>query len=48
MREFILSNANGIRIRIAEYGGIVREINVPDRQGLFEDIVLGFDSMEAY
>ena len=48
MKEFILSNANGIRMRISEYGGVVREINVPDRQGVSEDIVLGFDSMEAY
>ena len=48
MKEFNLSNANGLRIRISEYGGVVREINVPDRQGVSEDIVLGFDSMEAY
>ena len=48
MKEFVLSNSNGVRMRISEYGGVVREINVPDRQGVSEDIVLGFDSMEAY
>ena len=48
MKEFVLSNTNGIRMRISEYGGVVREIIVPDREGLSEDIVLGFDSMEAY
>ncbi|HCR29670.1 MAG TPA: galactose-1-epimerase [Opitutae bacterium] len=48
MKEFVLTNDNGIRMRISEYGGIVREIHVPDRQGVSEDIVLGFDSIEAY
>ena len=48
MKEFVLSNSNGVRMRISEYGGVVREINVPDREGVSEDIVLGFDSMEAY
>ena len=40
MKEFVLSNTNGIRMRISEYGGVVREINVPDREGVSEDIVL--------
>jgi len=48
MKEFTLNNVSGIRMRISEYGGIVREIWVPDRQGRLGDIVLGFDSMEAY
>ncbi len=48
MNEFTLNNANGIRMRISEYGGIVREIWAPDRQGKLGDIALGFDSMEAY
>lgn len=48
MKEFLLKNTNGSRMLISEYGGIVREIWVPDRKGQLEDVALGFGSTEAY
>src|SRR5690606_19553608 len=30
------------------YGGIVTSIRTPDRDGQFDDIVLGYESLEAY
>ncbi|MFO7924106.1 MAG: aldose epimerase family protein [Bacteroidales bacterium] len=45
---FTLKNKNGISAEITNYGGIVTSLNVPDRDGVTADIVLGFDSLEEY
>ena len=45
---YTLTNANGLVARITNYGGIVVELHVPDRQGRLGDIALGFDSLEEY
>jgi len=45
---YTLSNGNGMRARIATYGGIVVSLEVPDRNGVFDDVVLGFDTLEEY
>src|SRR6185436_8693859 len=45
---YTLSNLNGMRARIATYGGIVVSLEVPDRNGVFDDVVLGFDTLEEY
>ena len=41
-------NTNGIEMRVTNYGGIIVSLRTPDAQGEFEDIVLGFDSLEKY
>ncbi|MEM9886020.1 MAG: aldose epimerase family protein [Bacteroidota bacterium] len=46
--QFILTNANGVEIRIINYGGIITHLFVPDREGRLEDVVLGFDTLEKY
>jgi aldose 1-epimerase len=35
-------------MRVTNYGGIILSLRVPDRDGTVEDVVLGFDSLEAY
>ena len=45
---FILKNKNGVEVKITNYGGIITEINVPDKNGKFENICLGFDSYQQY
>ncbi len=45
---YTLTNANGMVVKITNYGGIITEIHVPDRDGKLEDVVLGFDNLEAY
>lgn len=45
---FSLTNANGVELRLTNYGGIVLSVRVPDRNGHFEDVVLGFDTLDAY
>lgn len=43
-----LANANGIEMRVIDYGGIILSLKTPDVRGEFDDIVLGFDSLDAY
>ena len=45
---FSLKNSGGMEARIMTYGGIVVSLNVPDREGKFDDVVLGFDSLAEY
>lgn len=45
---FTLKNANGIELSICTYGGIITSIKTPDKHGDFDDIVLGFDTLEPY
>jgi len=45
---YTLTNANGMVVKITNFGGIITKILVPDRNGKIEDIVLGFDSLKQY
>ncbi|HEY4788620.1 MAG TPA: aldose epimerase family protein, partial [Bacteroidales bacterium] len=45
---YTLTNANGMVVKITNYGGIVTKIMVPDRNGKIENIALGFDSLSQY
>jgi len=45
---FTLTNANGIRSEITDYGGIIVSLCVPDRDGTMKDITLGKDSLQSY
>jgi aldose 1-epimerase len=45
---FLLENVSGMKVGIIEYGGIVVSIDVPDREGRFTNVVLGFDSLDDY
>jgi len=43
-----LINKNGTTIHLTNYGAIVTKIFVADKDGIFENIVLGFDSVSQY
>ncbi len=45
---FTLQNNNGITVKIISYGGIITSLSVPDKHGNFDNIVLGFDSLNEY
>lgn len=45
---FTLTNASGMLVRILDFGGIITEIHVPDRDGVFADVALGFDTLAPY
>jgi aldose 1-epimerase len=38
----------GTRVEILTYGGIVRSVEVPDREGRTADVVLGFAGLDGY
>lgn len=45
---YTLTNAQGARLSVTPYGGIIVALEVPDAEGEFEDVVLGFDRLEGY
>jgi len=46
--QFTLTNSKGMIVKILDFGGIITEIRVPDRNGHFDDVALGFDTLEPY
>ncbi|MFY0687040.1 MAG: galactose mutarotase [Cyclobacteriaceae bacterium] len=45
---FTITNGHGMIVRVSNYGGVVTEITVPNKNGQFENVVLGYDQLEAY
>ena len=45
---FTIKNANGMQVSITNFGGRVVQILVPDKEGNFQDVVLGYDNVEQY
>ena len=45
---YTLKNINGLVTQITNYGGRVVSLWVPDKSGNFEDIVLGYETIEGY
>lgn len=45
---FTIRNKNGLELEVITYGGIIRTLRVPDSNGEFEDVVLGYDNLEGY
>jgi aldose 1-epimerase len=48
VNRYTLTNAKGMVVKILDFGGIITEIHVPDRKGVFADVALGFDTLEPY
>ncbi len=48
INSFVLTNDKQMEVEILEFGAIVRSLNVPDRYGNIDDVVLGFDSLKMY
>ena len=46
--QYALTNANGMVVKILNYGGTVTNIITPDKSGKPGDVVLGFDSLAGY
>jgi aldose 1-epimerase len=45
---YTLTNAAGLEVRVITFGGIITSIRVPDRQGKFDDVALGFNALDPY
>src|SRR5215213_7887805 len=46
--RYTLINKNNVVVKCIEYGAIITEISVPDKDGKFADVALGFDKLEDY
>jgi aldose 1-epimerase len=45
---FTMTNDHGRRVRFLSLGGVITEIDVPDRAGRLDDIVLGLNNLREY
>src|SRR5262245_54337307 len=45
---YTLTNSEGMEVRAITFGGIITSIRVPDKNGKFDDVALGFDDLAAY
>lgn len=45
---YTLTNKSGAICKISNYGGIVTDIQVPDKRGKLGSVILGFDSLDKY
>ena len=48
IKLFTLKNTTGVTVQITNYGARVVAINVPDKKGKFDDVVLGYDNIDSY
>ncbi|NMA60573.1 MAG: galactose mutarotase [Firmicutes bacterium] len=48
VERFILGQAGKIQMGITNYGAAITSLWAPDRQGNLGDVVLGYDSLQAY
>ena len=39
---------NELEVQVTNYGGIVTSLKVPDKNGVMEDVVLGYDELQGY
>jgi aldose 1-epimerase len=46
--QYTLANQRGMTVKIITYGGIVTEIDTPDRTGKVANVALGFDNLADY
>ncbi len=45
---YTITNGNGMSVSCINYGCIITDIQVPDKNGNLENVVLGYDSIEEY
>ncbi|GLB52741.1 aldose 1-epimerase [Neptunitalea chrysea] len=48
IEKYTLKNANGMQMEVITYGGIITSLTAPDKDGKYEDIVLGYTTPDDY
>ncbi|MDP4852661.1 MAG: galactose mutarotase, partial [Saprospiraceae bacterium] len=45
---FTLKNINGLEVDISTFGGTITRWSAPDKDGNFDDVILGFNDLSSY
>ncbi|MBN1307354.1 MAG: galactose mutarotase [Chitinispirillaceae bacterium] len=45
---YTLTDGKGMEAKLITYGATLVSLKVPDRNGVYEDVILGYDSLEGY
>ena len=45
---YTMTNEHGLQVRFLSYGGVITEINAPNRAGRLDNIVLGLGTLREY
>lgn len=45
---YTFKNTNGVEMKVINYGGYITSLRTPDKSGVMEDVVLGYDSLSGY
>ncbi len=48
VEQYTLKNSSGLQVDIITYGGRITSLKTPDKNGAFENVVLGFDNLAHY
>jgi aldose 1-epimerase len=48
LRQVTISNTNGMQVVVTNYGATVMSIKLPDRNGILQEMTLGFDNLQEY
>jgi aldose 1-epimerase len=48
VHKVTLGNRSGVSVEILTYGGVIRSLEVPDREGHLKNVVLGFTALDDY
>lgn len=48
VKLYTLKNANGLILKVTNYGATIVELHTPDRNGKLADISLGYDKLDGY
>lgn len=46
--SYTLENKNGMSVKILDRGGVINQINAPDKEGRFVDVIGGYDNVDYY
>ncbi|WP_277591742.1 aldose epimerase family protein [Pseudomonas chlororaphis] len=48
VEQYVLRNSHGLQATVITYGAVLQSLKVPDKNGTFDDVVLGFDDVQGY
>lgn len=48
VNKYTLQNFNGMEVDVLTYGGIISRWTAPNKNGLYENVVIGYDNLDQY